>query len=66
MATSCSRCSRWFEELFRIVEHLGIDDELDQSPAAVLERIWLHLSEDAEFLLKGRVRIIKYEQSTDS
>lgn len=32
---------------------------LDQSPAAVLHRIQLHLSDDADFLLQGRVRIIK-------
>jgi len=30
---------------------------VDQSPAATLKRIQLQLPEDAEFLLKGRVRI---------
>jgi hypothetical protein len=31
----------------------------DQSPAAALRRIQLQLKEDADYLLRGRVRIIK-------
>lgn len=31
----------------------------DQSPAAALKRIQLQLREDAEYLFRGRVRIIK-------
>lgn len=32
----------------------------DQSPSAVLQRIQLQLNEDSEFLLQGRIRVIKY------
>ena len=31
----------------------------DQSPAAALKRIQMQLPEDANLLLKGRVRIVK-------
>jgi len=33
---------------------------IDQSPAAVLKRVKLQLGDEAELLLQGRVRIIKY------
>lgn len=35
----------------------AVEMHVDQSPAATLKRIQLQLPEDAEFLLKGRVRI---------
>lgn len=37
----------------------GLNNSIDQSPAAVLKRIQLQLPNEAERLLKGRVRIIK-------
>lgn len=35
------------------------DTEIDQTPSAALGRIRLHLPEQADFLIRGRVRIIK-------
>jgi hypothetical protein len=32
---------------------------VDQAPDAVVRRVHLHLGDDAEYLLKGRVRTIK-------
>lgn len=37
----------------------GLNHVIDQSPAAALKRILLQLPNEAERLLKGRVRIIK-------
>ena len=45
--------------LFQISMRLAKDPR-DQSPAAALKRIQLQLPHDAEHLLQGRVRIIKY------
>lgn len=37
-----------------------LSTKIDQSPLAVLRRIQLQLKDDADFLLQGRIRVIKY------
>jgi hypothetical protein len=39
------------------------EPKIDQSPSAVLRRIQLQLKDDADLLLQGRIRIIKYALS---
>ncbi|KAH7333288.1 methyltransferase CmcJ [Rhexocercosporidium sp. MPI-PUGE-AT-0058] len=55
--TDLNDLSNWIEPV-RVVH-------VDQSPAAVLNRVQLHMKEKAEYLLQGRVRIIKYNPVED-
>jgi hypothetical protein len=43
----------------RTTIHINFDRSVDQSPAGAVSRCKMHMGPEAEYLLKGRYRIIK-------